>query len=69
MCSVFEQANIVRGKCDRGSLFPASEKSAAIDLFNISQSIDQTPFYSRVAAFQVRKLPFFEWKQKKYQSV
>lgn len=55
LCSVFEQANIIRGKCTgRKSLFPASEKSLAIDLFNMSRAIDQTPFYSRVAGFHVR---------------
>lgn len=55
LCSIFEQANIIRGKCDRRSLFPASEKSSAADLFNMSSAIDQIPFYGRVAGFHVRK--------------
>lgn len=55
LCSIFEQTNIVRGKCDRKSLFVASKKCSAIDLFDISRAIDQTPFYGRVAGFHVRK--------------
>lgn len=55
LCSVFEQANIVRGKCDRGALFAVDQKYGAIDLFNMAGEVDQYPFYTRVAGFHVRK--------------
>lgn len=52
-CSIFEEAIKMKGKCERGSLFTTG-KSDAIDLFNISGSVDQYPFYSRCIGFHVR---------------
>lgn len=54
LCSVFEQANIIRRRCDHGSLLPIGQECTAMDLCRISDEIDQYPFYSRVAGFHVR---------------
>lgn len=50
---MFEQANIIRKRCDRGALLPIGQKCPAIEIFDMTGAIDKFPFYSRVAGFHV----------------
>lgn len=59
LCSGFEQVLKVKAKCERGSLIPAG-KHYAIELFNMSACVDQSPFYGRCIGFHVRYDFFFK---------
>lgn len=52
ICSALKEATIIRGKCAPGSLIPAV-KYDATELFSMSDSIDQKPFYGRCTGLHV----------------
>lgn len=52
LCAALNEAIKIRGKSAPGSLIPLG-KHEAIGLFNMSDSIDQKPFYGRCIALHV----------------
>lgn len=52
LCGAYNELIKIRGKCQPGILIP-SGKYDAIELFNMSDSIDQKPFYGRCMGLHV----------------